>query len=942
MSGHYTRHNEECSAYSDRVKREEKAVGYKYIPEPHIPDGKGQWKWGEKHEGNAPVYCGADFCSTALNCDYARQFLKEDKDSGDLSGCPEGWKTKDAYGCGKKNFWSTYQYLRICEREQKKGCTSCSCNKYDSATKTFSECGDPHVSRQYGPEPEWTLGAITCYDIATTNWNYEFRAVENSGGCPNERAVGGLSISGPMDSINISPEEPADCSEPYVNCYNPNTQKRCFNTCAAERAESNGSSNSGLLDEINNFDKNTLNKVDYCVECTCNGYDHDKHMYYDCQRQSRDYCKKGFCVRCKQDGVTPMSGHYTRHNEECSAYSDNVKRGVESTGSSHRHDYCMECTCSRYDEKNKQYSGCSQQRREYCKAGYCVRCEQNGFTSMPGFYTKHDQKCHDYSQRMMNDGDDESAIAGMKSKIHGKATNMYGKANKMYGKVKKRFPNHGSSFECPQHKCRMHCQHGYVKDNRGCYTCECASDAMSFECPQKMCRMHCHHGYVKDDQGCDTCECTSSTLVKPRMGMCENNDDLAVSLIAGAADFNVNDCDSAFRFIDVNQLTCDNAIESLTLFGMINTEVETDGKTFADICCQSCTQIQCTLDVDSSQMASGECPDGQESFEFCGKTQCITNPDCKYADFGLDDANDNFLCPMESFDDHYQMRTSGKCQGETMIHEISTDNHSGLCKTAADMLGATYKDFGAKKPSDMKALAKAKFPLGCSYNPNKMIVYYNPMNAGTTKYNYDASENKRAICLKHHEENAVGILVTPQPWRPDGEGQWKWGDVHTGTGPVYCGAEFCSSTARSCREARQVLKVDKDSNDLSGCPRGWKTSSGYACRGKNMWGTSQYLRECTRDPAYEERSRQEESTIWNGREALQQDSESAIAGLHHKKHKNLTNIGLAQSVSANSLNLSIGILATIGAFSIIYYGCKAINAHLLKSYEFTQIKDVEI
>merc|ERR1711928_115550 len=108
------------------------------------------------------------------------------------------------------------------------------------------------------------------------------------------------------------------------------------------------------------------------------------------------------------------------------------------------------------------------------------------------------------------------------------------------------------------------------------------------------------------------------------------------------------------------------------------------------------------------------------------------------------------------------------------------------------------------------------------------------------------------------QENAVGILVTPEPWRPDGQGKWKWGDVHTGTGPVYCGAEFCSSTARSCREARQVLKVDKDSNDLSGCPRGWKTSDGYACREKNWLGTNQYLRVCTRAPAYEERSRQEE------------------------------------------------------------------------------------
>jgi len=306
--------------------------------------------------------------------------------------------------------------------------------------------------------------------------------------------------------------------------------------------------------------------------------------------------------------------------------------------------------------------------------------------------------------------------------------------------------------------------------------------------------------------------------------VCENNDDLAVSLFVDAADFNVNDCDSAFRFIEVNQLTCDNAIESLTLFGMINTEVDIDGKTFADICCQSCTQIQCTLDVDSSQMASGECTDGQESFEFCGKTQCITNPDCKYADFGLDDANDNFICPMDSFDESFRMLTSGKCSPASMINEIDNHSESGLCKSAADLLGARYEDFGAKKPSDMKALAKAKFPLGCSYNPNKMIVYYNPMNADFTKYNYDASENKRAICIRDHAP----------------------------------------------------------------------------------------------------------------------DSESAIAGLNYKKHKkNLTNIGLAQSVSANSLNLCIYILATIGALSMIFYGCKAINSHLLKSYEFTEIKDVE-
>merc|ERR550534_1971542 len=74
-----------CGMGMQETEVGEKALGKLYIPEPHIPDGKGQWKWGEKHEGNALVYCGAKYCHTALNCDKARQFLSEDKDSGDLS-----------------------------------------------------------------------------------------------------------------------------------------------------------------------------------------------------------------------------------------------------------------------------------------------------------------------------------------------------------------------------------------------------------------------------------------------------------------------------------------------------------------------------------------------------------------------------------------------------------------------------------------------------------------------------------------------------------------------------------------------------------------------------------------------------------------------------------------------------------------------------------------
>merc|ERR1719193_230789 len=83
--------------------------------------------------------------------------------------------------------------------------------------------------------------------------------------------------------------------------------------------------------EIKEFELGATSKtnahVDYCVECTCSGYDSKRSKYYGCRRQNRYDCNKGFCVRCQQDGVTPMPGFYTRHNEECSAYSNRVERG---------------------------------------------------------------------------------------------------------------------------------------------------------------------------------------------------------------------------------------------------------------------------------------------------------------------------------------------------------------------------------------------------------------------------------------------------------------------------------------------------------------------------------------------------------------------------------------------------------------------------------------
>jgi len=93
----------------------EEALGELHIPEPTIPDGEGTW-YGYMHTGDGPVYCGAKNCQAWSDCDEANRMLLQDKDVSDLSGCPCGWETSDAYGCKSKNFWGTWQYLRVCRR----------------------------------------------------------------------------------------------------------------------------------------------------------------------------------------------------------------------------------------------------------------------------------------------------------------------------------------------------------------------------------------------------------------------------------------------------------------------------------------------------------------------------------------------------------------------------------------------------------------------------------------------------------------------------------------------------------------------------------------------------------------------------------------------------------------------------------------------------------
>jgi len=135
-------------------------------------------------------------------------------------------------------------------------------------------------------------------------------------------------------------------------------------------------------------------------------------------------------------------------------------------------------------------------------------------------------------------------------------------------------------------------------------------------------------------------------------GECMNDDDVASRLLAGAADMNINDCDSLVRWGKLNladAFACDTFVTTMTEFGMANARVtERDTRTLSEICCASCSDgSACTLDKDSYQSEAGECELGEESFEFCGMIQCISNSECSYDDFGLDNPNDQHVCPPE-------------------------------------------------------------------------------------------------------------------------------------------------------------------------------------------------------------------------------------------------------------------------------------------------------
>ncbi|UJR36259.1 hypothetical protein I4U23_028989 [Adineta vaga] len=84
-------------------------------------------------------------------------------------------------------------------------------------------------------------------------------------------------------------------------------------------------------------------------------------------------------------------------------------------------------------------------------------------------------------------------------------------------------------INCPLVKCTEDCgDRGYKLNANGCRTCECSSvDSKGIaskprvECSDLMCRMHCVHGFRRDENECELCQCNDSPQPCPKLN-CQN------------------------------------------------------------------------------------------------------------------------------------------------------------------------------------------------------------------------------------------------------------------------------------------------------------------------------------------------------------------------------------------------------------------------------------
>jgi len=114
------------------------------------------------------------------------------------------------------------------------------------------------------------------------------------------------------------------------------------------------------------------------------GYHTDPTKFHDCLNGNQKFCitngKAGYCT---DQPVIP-----------------DIPEAIPETTAASK---CTRCACSTWSKPNKMYSNCKQYTGT-CKGVYCVKCEADGTTPMPGNAYKHTTECAKY------EGSDEASL----------------------------------------------------------------------------------------------------------------------------------------------------------------------------------------------------------------------------------------------------------------------------------------------------------------------------------------------------------------------------------------------------------------------------------------------------------------------------------------------------------------------------------------------------
>merc|ERR1719242_460374 len=117
-------------------------------------------------------------------------------------------------------------------------------------------------------------------------------------------------------SSTSSTEEPEPTENPECSSLNGCCNEGGDEFCAGFADYCEGEDNQNVRDKCAKT-CGVCARPKKCVDCVCFGWDGSN--YSNCHEGP---CTSGYCVKCENDGKTPMPGLYTKHPAECENYED--------------------------------------------------------------------------------------------------------------------------------------------------------------------------------------------------------------------------------------------------------------------------------------------------------------------------------------------------------------------------------------------------------------------------------------------------------------------------------------------------------------------------------------------------------------------------------------------------------------------------------------------